>query len=153
MAKRDPERCRQAWARGFSSVGKNFPASAPAPSSENNAVTSWIMTDKDDQAPKGQSAASQRLSSAEREGSRCGEAESGGGGDVTNEAAPRNKSVADGDENAGQGGETGTLARGFVDGRHSVPDYRLNSFVYVCPLVSEGCKFTAKAWLQDEDDG
>lgn len=33
-----------------------------------------------------------------------------------------------------------------------VPDYRLNAFVYLCPLVSEGCKFTAKAWLQDEDD-
>lgn len=33
-----------------------------------------------------------------------------------------------------------------------VPDFRLNGFVFVCPLVSEGCKFTAKAWLQDEDD-
>lgn len=35
----------------------------------------------------------------------------------------------------------------------AVPEYRLNSFVYACPLVSEDCKFTAKLWLQDEDDG
>lgn len=34
----------------------------------------------------------------------------------------------------------------------AVPEYRLNGFVHVCPLVSTGCKFTAKAWLQDEDD-
>eukprot|EP00752_Nemacystus_decipiens_P015194 g13529.t1 len=33
-----------------------------------------------------------------------------------------------------------------------VPDFRLDGFVHACPLVSEGCKFTAKAWLQDEDD-
>ncbi len=33
-----------------------------------------------------------------------------------------------------------------------VPNFRLNGFVHVCPLVSEGCKFTVKAWLQDEDD-
>lgn len=34
-----------------------------------------------------------------------------------------------------------------------VPDYRLNRFVYLCPLVSAECKFTPKLWLQDEDDG
>lgn len=33
-----------------------------------------------------------------------------------------------------------------------VPNYRLNAFVYACPLVSEGCMFTAKAWLVDDDE-
>lgn len=54
----------------------------------------------------------------------------------------------------GRGVKVGELQNdGVREGRGAaVPDFRLNGFVYVCPLVSDGCKFTAKAWLQDEDD-
>lgn len=53
-----------------------------------------------------------------------------------------------GREKEGEGGEDGAgKGAGAV-----VPDFRLDGFVRVCPLVSEGCNFTAKAWLQDEDD-
>lgn len=52
--------------------------------------------------------------------------------------------IGEGDREAGEEGEGKSVG--------VVPDFRLNGFVHVCPLVSEGCKFTAKAWLQDEDD-
>lgn len=55
-------------------------------------------------------------------------------------------------EEGGVGGEEGQGGAKGGRGGGTVPDYRLNGFVYVCPLVSDGCTFTAKAWLQDEDD-
>lgn len=55
--------------------------------------------------------------------------------------------VDEGVVEGGRGREEGVREGGGV-----VPDFRLNGFVYVCPLVSEGCAFTAKSWLQDEDD-
>ncbi|CAM9307230.1 unnamed protein product [Scytosiphon promiscuus] len=59
----------------------------------------------------------------------------------------RGKASRAGDYGVGEPGGVGGGGR-----LASVPDFRLNGFVHVCPLLSEGCKFTAKAWLQDEDD-
>lgn len=85
----------------------------------------------------------------------------GGGGGGGAEGGRSSPNPPDDDDDRGSGTAERVGVRGGVmvedragEGRDGavVPDFRLNGFVHVCPLVSEGCKFTVKAWLQDEDD-
>lgn len=141
--RRDPERSTRAWTHGFS------PSKVALVDGEAS-----IERTQYNQGEAERSAAGDRLARARSEADanssvdvslvrtragvvgEGGGTEQGAGGRATGEAAAR-------------GGGEGQAARAGVG---AVPEYRLNGFVHVCPLVSAGCKFTAKAWLQDEDD-
>ncbi|CAB1116211.1 unnamed protein product [Ectocarpus sp. CCAP 1310/34] len=94
----------------------------------------------------------------EADAARSGQSAHGGNEEETIEGRASGRRPAgagggegDGGESGGGDEEEGARAGVQVAGK-VVPDFRLNGFVYVCPLVSGGCTFTAKAWLQDEDD-
>lgn len=172
LSLRDPERCRKAWMRGFSSSGwkkdsqgatiaaappSPSPLPPPAPQPQSATSTSEASpgvpanTGNEDQS---QQSAQDILNCNAEDNVRNVDHRGGreGGKESDNEKEDRGRGLEQTGVGEG-GGERWSDREQGKGGGEVVPDYRLNTFVYLCPLVSEGCKFNAKAWLQDEDDG
>lgn len=134
LVKRDPQRPMRSWTRGVS------------PRRDTAATTTPLGTES--AGSLGRSRRDQpRLTtngfdeSSEREGDNADV--TSGAQEIVNEGLVQE-----------EGGNREAGVRVVADAGTSggVPNFRLNGFVYICPLMTEGCKFTAKAWLQDEDD-
>lgn len=143
MYRRDPERPRRAWTHGFCPLEEEVvDGDVPADrkqydhgrTAQNDVGNTLAPTRSESDADSYNAGNLVRArTGVVGEG---GSARQGMGGREAGEAAERG-----GHEEKTTGAVVG-----------AVPEYRLNGFVHVCPLVSTGCKFTAKAWLQDEDD-
>lgn len=133
----DPERPKRAWAQGLcpSQDGLTAPASGETTLHGGTNIV------------EGELASSPHIDADSAVG--------GGQAQASNGRRPLPRTGAGDDEEVGskgvvEGGQRLRSEGATVEG--VVPDYRLNGFVYVCPLVSARSTFTAKAWLQDEDD-
>lgn len=156
LSLRDPDRPTSAWIHGACSLSLSPPeGKTPGDTPRNPSETSTPTPTQTDLVasaalPERQVPESVQQDAVEAAGTSCS-------------IASRTSAEAEGiDPEKPSRGQEGVDERGVKvgepredrvrEGGGAVPDFRLNGFVYVCPLVSEGCKFTAKAWLQDEDD-
>lgn len=173
LSLRDPERCRKAWTRGFSSSGwrkesqgatmtaaPSSPSTIPPPPPRPQSATSTSEVSPGVATKTGDEYQSQQLAQEtlnyDVKDNVHNVDGSGGGGEgekSDNEQGDGGRGLQQTVVGEGGGRERWSEREQGKGGVELVPDYRLNAFVYLCPLVSEGCKFNAKAWLQDEDDG
>lgn len=168
LSRRDPDRPTSAWVHGACSPSPSpsedvktprdtpgnpsanpTPAPTPTPTptpttTQGNPIEGAALPEREKNESGEQDIAAAGISNGDVSGTSA-QAEATDGGETSGRSGE--EVVDEGGVNGGGGREDGVREGGGV-----VPDFRLNGFVYVCPLVSEGCTFTAKAWLQDEDD-
>lgn len=149
LSRCDPEgTCELAWSRGIVSVGTELvvePTEIPAeePGADQSGDEDAAHVNGTSASPDGELSVRARGEGAGAPAQDPPSSVGGGGGGGSGGGGVPGAEASD---------EGGAEARRERMAR-AVPEYRLNSFVYACPLVSEECKFTAKLWLQDEDDG
>ncbi|CAM9139793.1 unnamed protein product [Ectocarpus fasciculatus] len=180
LASRDPDRPARAWTHGVlptspppkqgegenegseKSTSNKEPADPRQPFTQDNQSENIVSHERgqplsDHSTVDGGEASFQAVEGThteivEGDRARSGQTAQGGDEEETNEGREDERRTAGGRGERRDGSEeVGVRTVVEVAGK-VVPDFRLNGFVYVCPLVSEGCTFTAKAWLQDEDD-